>query len=303
MSHRTVVITGGTGGIGLHSAIGIAKTGARVLITGRNRERGEEAVERIVAESGNEEVQLVVGELSAIEGIDALAAGVLERTDRIAVLVNNAGYLGSEPATSEDDLEMHFAVNVLAPWRLTGALLRALTAADDPRVLNVTGGDKPAAIDTDNLQAEKGFEGLMTYTHSKSVLEAMSMILARELEPEGVTVNVVFPGRASTAMTRSLTSRALPGALKLMLPIFRFMFREDGGKSAARAARSTIWGATTPALDGVTGRYFDTHCKEQKLHPTAYDPQVQAGILAVLDRASAGSPPGPPNSRGGSRVH
>ncbi len=180
-------------------------------------------------------------------------------------------------------------MNVLAPWRLTLALLPALRAADSPRVLNITGGDKPAAVDPDNLQAEKGFRGLMTYQHSKSVMEAMSMALAKRLEDEGVTVNVLFPGRASTAMTGSLSAKALPGVMKLMYPLFKLLFKEDGGKSAEKAARSTIWGATSPELDGVTGRYFDTNSNEQKLHSTAYDPQVQDRILAVIETSE-----GPP---------
>ena len=70
--------------------------------------------------------------------------------------------------------------------------------------------------------------------------------------------------------------------MKLMLPLFKLLFKEDGGKSAKKAARSTIWGATSPELDGVTGRYFDTHTKERKLHPTAYDPEVQHRILSVI---------------------
>jgi NAD(P)-dependent dehydrogenase (short-subunit alcohol dehydrogenase family) len=283
---RTIVITGGTGGIGFQSALGIARTGARVIVTGRNQERGEAARQRIAEEADNPRVELVIGDVSSAAGIDALANELLERLDRIDVLVNNAGYLGNERRNSDDGLELHFAVNVLSPWRLTHALLPALRAAGAARVLNVTGGDKPGPVDADNLQAEKGFRGLMTYTHSKSIMESMSMALARALEPEGVTVNVVFPGRASTAMTRSLTSKALPGPMKLMLPFFRFFFREDGGKSAARAAESTIWGATSPELDGVTGRYFDTNTKEQALHPTACDPQVQARILAVIEAAA-----------------
>ena len=132
---------------------------------------------------------------------------------------------------------MHFAVNVFAPWRLTKALLPRLREGDKPRVVNVTGGDKPACIDPDNLQAEKGFKGLMTYTHSKSILEAMSVMLAEELKPTGVTVNVVFPGRASTAMTQSLSLKSLPGPMKIMYPFFRLFFRDDDGKSAAAAAR------------------------------------------------------------------
>lgn len=283
---RTVVITGGTGGIGFQSALGIAKTGVRILITGRNRERGAAAVQRIINETSNDSVELVVGDVSSINGIDSLAQALVERVERIDVLVNNAGYLGSKHKNSDDRVEMHFAVNVLAPWRLTWALLPVLKAADNARVLNITGGDKPAAIDPDNFQAEKGFRGLMTYTHSKSVMEAMSMVLAEKLDPEGVSVNVLFPGRASTSMTGSLSLSALPGFMKLMYPLLRLLFADDGGKSARKAARSTIWGATSSELDVVTGRYFDTESKEQKLHPTAYDPKVQARILAVFDSIS-----------------
>lgn len=287
---RTIILTGGTGGIGLQSALGIARTGARVVITGRNAERGEAARQRIVEETGNTATELVIGDVSSKAGIDALAKGLLARVDRLDVLVNNAGYLGNELKHSPDGLEMHFAVNVLAPWRLTHALLPALEAANQARVLNVTGGDKPDAVDPDNLQAEKGFAGLNTYKHSKSVLESMTLALATELEPKGVFVNTVFPGRASTAMTQSLSSKGLPGAMKLMMPLFRLFFREDGGKSAAKAARSTIWGASSPDLEGVSGRYFDTDCVEQALHPSAMDPQVQTKILALIQSVSpAGS--------------
>lgn len=279
---RTVVITGGTGGIGLWSAVGIAKTGARVFVTGRDLARGQAGLAQIREESGNDNVELVIGDVSSIAGVDALASELLGRTGRIDVLVNNAGYLGNAPATSADGLEMHFAVNVLAPWRLAHALLPALEAGEHARVVNVTGGDKPAAVDVEDLQAEKGFRGLMTYTHSKSILEAMSMVLARELEPHNVGVHIVFPGRASTAMTRSLTSAGLPGAMKLMMPFFKLFFWDDGGKSASKAARSTIWAATTSELNGRTGHYFDTNSREAKLHPSAYDLEHQARILDLL---------------------
>ena len=283
MNNKTVVITGGTGGIGIQSALGIAKTGARVLITGRNKERGEAAVQRIINETGNENIELVVGDVSSIEGIDELAKSILKQTDSIDVLVNNAGYAGNAPAQSKDGFEMHFAINVLAPWRLTMNLLPALEAAENARVLNITGGDKPATVDPDNLQAEKGFRGMMTYTHSKSILESMTMIMAEKLKSEGVSVNVLFPGRASTTMTRSMSPDSMPGFLKLMYPIFKIMFKEDGGKSAAKAAQSTIWGATSSDLENVTGKYYDTNCKEQRLHPSGYDPDVQARILAFLE--------------------
>ena len=286
---RTIVITGGTGGIGFQSALALAKAGARVFITGRHQDRGEAAVKRITIQAGNPNIVFIQGDLSSIAHIDDLASKLRKQATQIDVLVNNAGYLGSQLCESHDGLEMHFAVNVLAPWRLTRAVLPSLQAAGQARVLNVSGGDKPARIDPDNLQAEKGFKGLMTYTHSKSVMEAMSMVMAQELKPLGVHVNVIFPGRASTAMTQSLSPASLPGAMKLMYPLFRLLFKEDGGKSAAKAARSTIWGATSPELEGISGAYFDTHTKKQTLHATAYDATVHSRIREVIEAAESAS--------------
>lgn len=280
---RTIVITGGSGGIGLHSAIGVAKTGAHIIVIGRDARRGDEAVQTIKRSSNNADIHFVQGDLSSLSGVESLASSLQRHTEKIDVLVNNAGYLGDSLAMSEDGVELHFAVNVLAPWRLTHLLLPTLMSAPDPHVINVSGGDRPAAIDPHNLQAEAGFRGLMTYTHSKSVLEAMSVLLAHELESKGVRVNIVFPGRASTAMTRSLTVNALPGPMKLMYPFFRWFFRDDGGESAAKAARSTIWAASSIELEGVTGSYFDARCALQKLHSSAYKPEVHAAIRAVLE--------------------
>ena len=81
----------------------------------------------------------------------------------------------------------------------------------------------------------------MTYMHSKSCLEALSVALARKLDDEDIRVNVVFPGNASTVMSRSLSLKGMPGLLKLMRPLFLLMFAEDGGKSATKASRSTVW--------------------------------------------------------------
>lgn len=286
---RTVVITGGTGGIGFHSALAMARTGARVVITGRNRERGEAARQRIMEEAENQRVELVIGDVSSIASIDALARELNQRFDKLDVLVNNAGYMGNVKAMSKDGLEMHFAVNVISPWRLTLAMLPALKAAGKSRVVNLSAGDNasgaPVPIDVDNLQAEKGFKGLLTMAHSKSVMEAMSCALAKRLASEGITVNVVFPGRASTAMTRSVSLKGLPGPMKLFLPCMKLMFMDDGGHGASRAAKSTVFACTSHELDGLTGRYFDSACKERKMHPKAVDPEVQARILTAIEAA------------------
>lgn len=279
---KTVVITGGTGGIGYFSSIGIAKLGHRIILIGRNQERGKEAVQQIIKESNNSNISFVCGDVSSISSINRLVSKISTEVECIDVLINNAGYFGSEFKKNDDGLELHFAINVLAPYLLTKLLLPNLKQSQSPRVLNITGGDKPDRIDIDNLQAEKGFKGLMTYTHSKSIMESMSIFLSKELQSDDISVNIIFPGRASTTMTRSLSSKSLPGLMKLMLPFFKLYFTDDGGKSASLAAKSTIWAATSSELDGITGRYFDTNMKEQALHPTAYDENVQSKILHII---------------------
>ena len=287
---KTVVITGGTGGIGLQTAIGIASKDKdyRVIITGRNQQRGDDAVQRIIKAASNDHIELVVGDVSSFKGVDELAKKLLDKTKDtgIAILINNAGYLGDEMKTTEDGLETHFAINVASPWRLTHALLPALKKAEKARVVNVTGGEeKPGPIDIDNLQAEKGFRGLMTYGHSKSVSESMGMALSERLKADGITVNVVFPGQASTSMTGQLSFSHLPGPMKLFYPIMWLMFRDDGGKSAAKAAISSIYAATDANLEGVTGKFYNSKAKEHKLHNTAYDSNVQQKIVALIENA------------------
>lgn len=339
----TIVITGATGGIGYYTALNLAKANTTIIITGRDVDRGNVAAAKITEETKNPNIHFVVGEFSSLEKVDATANRILAVVDHVSllrppkpsgggplgggagwspggrkidVLINNAGYLGDRLEKSDDGLEMHFAVNVLAVWRLTMRLVPAMRANSEPgsgapdqesgsgapnlvvvgesegdagasehhvRVLNITGGDKPAKIDIDNLQAEKGFKGLMTYTHSKSIMEAMSVWLSKQLQSpdpaQNITVNVIFPGRASTKMTRSLTLASLPGPMKLFLPFMKLYFRDDGGKSAAKCSTSSVWGATSHSLESVTGKYFDTNCKEVKMHETAYDGGVQWTIM------------------------
>ena len=284
MTEKAVVITGATAGIGFYSALEIARLGAEVLIVGRNPARAEQAVKNIAQDTGNSKVAYLIGDVSTLDKLEQLGNDINQRVSRIDVLINNAGYLGNVLEYNQDGIEMHFAVNVLAPWKLTHALLPALKSSHSPRVLNISGGDKPAAVDCANLQAEKAFKGLMTYTHSKSILEAMSIALAKRCESDGVCVNIVFPGRASTTMTRSLSAKGLPGPMKIMMPFFKIFFREDGGKSAWNASKSTVFAATDPSLEGITGRYFNTHSKEEKLHPSSYDETVHQQIIDVIER-------------------
>ena len=278
---RAVVITGGTGGIGLHSAIGLARAGARVVVTGRSRERGEQALERIRAESGSQDVALVLGDLSDRAGVAALGDAILAEHPRIDILVHNAGMMAQERTVNSDGHELDFAVNVVAPHALTHHLLPALTQAPS-RVLVVTGGKPSGPFDPSDLQSEKSFVPLVNYTMTKRAAEAMSIGLAEELEGRGVDVVVVYPGRASTAMTQAMTPSSLPWYLRPAWPVFRVLVpKDDGGKSAALAARSTVFAALSKSLAGRSWSYIDTHSQPGTLHPTVHE----AGNRAIVMRA------------------
>lgn len=263
MKDRIVLITGGTGGIGKQTAIALARQGANVIVTGRDQARGEAGVLDIQRASGNYEVELLLADLSTQAGVRSLAEQFKRRYPRLDVLINNAGLLSQERQITADGLEADFAVNVIAPFLLTHLLLDVLKASAPARIVNVSGGMSIwGKIDLDNLQAEKSFRGLETYSQTKTVMMALAYEFARRLEGSGVTFNVGFPGAASTAMTQALSPAALPPVMRLTWPVLKSMYmRDDGGKSAAKAAQSSVYLAVSPDVEGVSGRYYNTNCK------------------------------------------
>ena len=118
---------------------------------------------------------------------------------------------------------------------------------------------------------------------TKRAMEAMSLATVEGLEADGIYLTVVYPGRASTAMTQAMTPSSLPWFLRPAWPVFRILIpKNDGGKSAASAARSSIFAATTDTLEGRAGVYIDTHQKEAELHPTVHDAGHQAAVMTAL---------------------
>ena len=278
------MITGGTSGIGQHAAIALARRGEQVVVTGRDQDRGLAGLQSIQRASGSNDVHLVLGDLARRTDILRVVRELRERFPRIDVLINNAGTFATSAQTTEDGFELCFAVNVAAPYAITKLLLPALEPARFARVLNVTGGRPTNALDPANLQAEKGFRGLAAYDNSKRAADAMSLALARELAPRGVYVNVIYPGRAATTMTRSVRPGHLPWWVRPLGPPYMALMRADRGWSAARASRSSVWAATAPELDGQSGTYFDSNCKPRQLHRTVCDPANQERVLAAIER-------------------
>lgn len=278
-----IVITGGTGGIGFQTAKALARQGHRVLVTGRDRARGEAAVTTLRRDTGNPKIELALGDLMELDSLNALAQDILRQMPRIDVLINNAGHLAQELGHNSLGFERDFAVNVVAPYALTRALLPAMGGPTPSRVLNVTGGLPIGGLDVSDLQAEKGFVPLPSYSNTKRAMEAMSLHEAPGLAKQGVHLNVVYPGTAATEMTGAMTRDSLAWYMKPAWPLMRrVMTEDDGGKSAAKAARSSIWGATSPELDGVYGRYFDARSKVTSLAGSVRDPANQAAVMAEI---------------------
>jgi NAD(P)-dependent dehydrogenase (short-subunit alcohol dehydrogenase family) len=284
---KSIVITGATSGIGHQTALALARLGARVVITGRDEARGQESIRFIQRESGNDDVHLVLGDLSHRAGLLALAEELKTRFPRIDVLINNAGAYASTRTTNADGVELGFAMNVVAPWALTHALLPCLEAARPARVVNVTGGDIGNALDPDDLQAEKGFRGLYSYSHAKRALDALSLSMARELAPRGVFLNVVYPGQALTTMTRSVAPSSLPWWMRWVWSRLIVRRADDAGKSARKASRSSVHAATAAELEGVSGAYLDTNSRPARVHATVKDLGNQARVIAAVERAWA----------------
>ena len=287
MKNKTILITGATSGIGKLTALELAKAGAHIFITGRSQTSGAAAVAELQQKSGNQNIHLLLGDLSRQADVRSLAAALAQRVDHLDVLINNAGLAEAQRHITEDGIEAVFAVNVIAPFLLTQLLMPLLKASPSARVITLTGGDHhPTRIEMDNLQAERSFVGLTTYSHAKLVMMAVMFEYAQRIQGTHLTLNVCFPGQAITNMTRSVTPEMLPGLLRLMYPIFKLMTIPDNDKSAALAARTSIYLASSIAVEGVNGKYFDTNSKIVAWPAPVHDPDTRAKLWAMVEQLS-----------------
>lgn len=280
MGERLVLVTGGTGGIGLETARAIGRTGARVIVTGRSQASGDAAMTQLRAEGVR--VELVLADLSLRAQVEGLAKEVASRFGALDVLVNNAGLMPSTRVLTADGLESGFAVNVVAPLLLTSRLLPLLEASADGRVVTVTGGDVPSRVDEQNLQGERRFVGLSLYSQHKIVMMAVMHELGLRRAGRPPAFSICYPGQASTGMTRGVVAKDLPLLLRPAFPLFRLLTREDGGKSAAKAARASTFLATAPTA--ISGKYFGPKCDERPWPRVVLDEALRRRLFDTVSR-------------------
>jgi NAD(P)-dependent dehydrogenase (short-subunit alcohol dehydrogenase family) len=270
MTGKTVLITGGTGGIGKATAIGLSALGARVGITGRDRARADAAAADISRESGNPAVDVFVADMSSQAEVRRLADEVLGAYPRLDVLLNNVGGFWNHRHVTADGLEHTFALNHLAPFLLTDLLLDRLKASTPARVVTVSSGAQSMGkIDFDDLMGEQKYSGSRAYNQSKLANVMFTYELAKRLEGTGVTATALHPGMTSTAF--SAEDPALGWLVAIMRPFMR---------SPARGAETPVYLASSPDAEGMTGQFFANRMPK-KSNKSSYDTAVTARLWQV----------------------
>lgn len=270
---RFALVTGGSSGIGLETARGLTPHFDVVGIVGRNSARLEAAAEDL--RHGGGRIETFRADFSSLADVRSLADDVKARFDSLGVLVNNAGVWHRERTLTKDGYEDTFAVNHLAHFLLTNELKDVLTSGTGARVVNVSSSMhvRPKSLNWDDLMFEKDFRGFWAYAHSKLANVLFSNELARRWRDLGVTSNALNPGNVRSRITRN---NVFLNALHRS-PIARLIIMTE-----AEGARTSLYAATSPDLQGVTGRYFD-RVRETRPSKASRDPDAARRLWEVSD--------------------
>ena len=269
LDEQTILITGATGGLGRALAHRAAEHGATVVAHGRDEQRLRELALEVEQATGTS-IDTVAADLADLREVDRLADSVLDTYDRLDVLVNNAGVGFGAPdgprEESTDGIELRFAVNHLAAYRLAGRLAKLLEVSAPARIVQVASAGQ-LALDRDDPLTEQGWDGVTAYRRSKLAQVMATYDLAADLVGTGVTVNALHPATfMDTAMVR------------------------DSGVSPTSTVGEGLdatWRLVAdPALDGVSGRYFEG-TREGRTDPQADDPAARAWVRELSDRLLA----------------
>ena len=233
--------------------------GAKVLLHGRDPEKGRKVREEIARTTGSDQLDLFIADLVSQRQVRKLAAKVMEKHERLHVLINNAGTFQVERKLTEDGLETTFAVNYLAPFLLTHELLELLKENKPSRIINVASiAHRSAGIDWGNLQGERHYEGYDAYALSKLCVILFTYGLAEKLEGTGVTTNCLHPGVIKTKLLRQ-------------------GFGDYPGDTPENGARTSIYLASSSEMENVSGKYFENQ-RPARSSNISYDRMLQEAL-------------------------
>ncbi len=273
MQGKVCIVTGANSGIGKATALGLAQMGATVVMVCRNQSKGEEAQNEIKEKSENDAIDLMLADLSSQESIYRLAENVQQHYQQLHVLINNAGVANLSRRETVDGLEMTFAVNYLAPFLLTNLLLDKLKTSAPARIVNVSSESHQSGyIKMDDLELEKGYRLMRAYGQSKLALVLFTYELARRLQGAGVTANCLHPGFVATNIGQNGVGSVGRSIVKL---IFSRL-----GISPEEGAKTSIYLASSPEIEGVTGKYFIKSIPVRSA-PISYDETLQRQLWEV----------------------
>ncbi|TPI28049.1 SDR family oxidoreductase [Mesorhizobium sp. B3-1-6] len=274
LKDKTILVTGSTDGVGRVVAERLGAAGARMLVHGRDEGRGKATAAAIEAKGGKAE--FLAADLASLAEVRRLAEAVRARTDRLDILINNAGVgtggQGAKRQVSVDGYELRFAVNYLAGFLLTSELLPLIKASAPARIVNVASAGQQA-IDFDDVMLTHGYSGVRAYCQSKLAQILFTVDLAQQLDGTGVSVNALHPASyMDTTMVRQ--AGVTPWS------------------SVETGADAILNLATSPALEGRSGRYFDGQ-RESRAEAQAYDEKARRRLrtlsLELIERPSSKS--------------
>lgn len=276
MAGKTCIVTGANSGIGRAAALALAGMGARVLMVCRDRARGEAALADLQRAG---DASLIIADLSSQAEIRRAAAELLDAAGRIDVLLNNAGALQTSYSVTVDGFERTWATNHLNYFLLTYLLRERIEASAPARIINVSSrAHEGQRIDLGNpQQPERGYRGYRAYGQSKLANILFTNELARRLDGTGVTANSLHPGVVRTGFGKTNTSVTGRMFGLLMRGIAPFLL------SAERGAATSIYLATSPDVEGVSGRYF-IDCAPATPHPAALDEDAARRLWSLSER-------------------
>jgi NAD(P)-dependent dehydrogenase (short-subunit alcohol dehydrogenase family) len=266
LTGKVVVVTGANSGLGKASAVALARMGATVVMASRNREKGAAAMEEVRRRTGaGDRIELAELDLASLRSVRSLAAEVLERYDRLDVLLNNAGLVQGHRRTSVDGFEMTVGVNHLGPFLLTTLLLDRLRASAPSRIVNVSSIAHRAASGPSlvaDLQSELAYVEMDAYAKSKLCNVLFTRELARRLAGTGVTANALHPGVIRSGFARGGDATPVLAATFALTRPFLL--------SPRQGARTQVFLASSPDVASVSGEYF-VHRRPRLPSPAALD--------------------------------